>query len=106
LVRPWQVGPGGLVVSVRLTPKGGRDQVGGVDTLADGRVVLKARVRAAPVEGQANTALIGLLAKMLDVPRSKVTLVAGDISRIKRIEIAGNGAALAARLEQLLADDK
>ncbi len=80
--------------------------MGGVDTLADGRVVLKARVRAAPVEGQANTALIGLLAKMLDVPRSKVTLVAGDISRIKRIEIAGNGAALAARLEQLLADDK
>ena len=103
---PWQIGPGGLVVSVRLTPKGGRDQVGGIETLADGRVVLKARVRAAPTEGQANAALIGLLAKVLDVPRSRVTLIAGDISRIKRIEIAGNGAALAARLEQSLAEHK
>ena len=80
--------------------------MGGVETLSDGRAVLKARVRAAPTEGQANAALIGLLAKVLDVPRSRVTLIAGDISRIKRIEIAGNGAALAARLEQLLAEDK
>ena len=104
--RPWRVAAGGLVVSVRLTPKGGRDAVGGIETLADGRCVLKARVRAAPTEGQANAALIALLAKALDVPRSRVTFPAGEISRIKRIEIAGDGAALAARLEQLLADSK
>ena len=103
---PWQVGSGGLVVSVRLTPKGGRDEVGGIETMADGRCVLKARVRAAPTEGQANAALIALLSKALDVPRSSVTLKTGEISRIKRIEIAGNGAALAARLEQLLAEGK
>jgi len=45
------------VVSVRLTPKGGRDSIDGVDTLADGTAVLKARVRAAPSEGEANAAL-------------------------------------------------
>jgi uncharacterized protein (TIGR00251 family) len=104
--RPWLIVPAGLVVTVRLTPKGGRDEVGGIQTLADGHMVLKARVRAAPTEGQANAALIALLAKTLDVARSKVTLAAGDTSRIKRIAIAGDGAALAARLPHFLADFK
>jgi uncharacterized protein (TIGR00251 family) len=98
--RPWLIVPAGLVVIVRLTPKGGRDEVGGIETLADGRMVLKARVRAAPTEGQANTALIALLAKTLDVARSKVTLAAGESARIKRIAIEGDGKLLAARLER------
>lgn len=98
--RPWLIVPAGLVVTVRLTPKGGRDEVGGIQTLADGHVVLKARVRAAPTEGQANSALIALLAKTLDVARSKVTLAAGESARIKRIAIEGDGKALAAQLER------
>jgi len=102
LSKPWHLAPSGLVVSVRLTPKGGRDEVGGIDTLADGRCVLKARVRAAPTGGEANDALISLLAKTLDVARSKVTLAAGDTARIKRISIHGDGKALAARLENIL----
>ena len=100
--RPWTAGPEGLVVTIRLTPKGGRDEVGGIETLADGRMVLKARVRAAPTEGQANAALIALLAKTLDVARSKVTLAAGESARIKRIAIEGDGKALAARLEKIV----
>ena len=55
---------------VRLTPKGGRDAIDGIETLADGRTVLKARVRAAPSEGEANAALIQLIAKTLGVPRA------------------------------------
>jgi uncharacterized protein YggU (UPF0235/DUF167 family) len=70
--------------------------------LADGRIVLKARVRAAPTGGEANAALILLVATTLDVARSKVTLAAGESARIKRIAIEGNGAALAARLETIL----
>ena len=104
--RPWKTTSSGLSVTVRLTPKGGRDALDGIETLADGRAVLKGRVRAAPTEGEANAALISLLAKALDVPRRRMTLAAGDISRIKRIEIEGDGAALAARLEQLLTDSK
>ena len=70
--------------------------------LADGRSVLKARVRAAPTEGQANDALIVLIAKTLDVARSKVTLAAGETARIKRIAVAGDGEDLAARLETII----
>lgn len=99
--RPWQPGPDGLIVSIRLTPKGGRDEMGGIETLADGRCILKARVRAAPTGGEANDALIALIAKTLDVARSKVTLAAGETARIKRISIEGDGKALAARLEAI-----
>jgi uncharacterized protein YggU (UPF0235/DUF167 family) len=91
-------------LTIRLTPKGGRDAFDGIETLSDGRPVLKARVRAAPTEGEANAALISLLAKTLDVPRRTVTLAAGETARIKRIVIDGDGAALAARLERIVTD--
>ncbi|CAD5251207.1 conserved hypothetical protein [Bosea sp. 62] len=96
----WSVTSDGLVLSVRLTPRGGRDGLDGVETLADGRDVLKARVRAAPSEGEANAALIALLAKEFSVSRSQVSLTAGASARVKRILICGDALALAARLQK------
>ncbi|MBK5959395.1 hypothetical protein CCR97_14435 [Rhodoplanes elegans] len=93
--------PDGLVVTVRLTPRGGRDGFDGIDRLADGRAVLKARVRAAPTEGEANAALTTLFAKSLKLPARAVALVAGDTARIKRIKITGDAATLAAALARL-----
>jgi len=89
------------VVSVRLTPKGGRDSIDGVDTLADGAVVLKARVRAAPSEGEANVALCRLLARALGVPPGRVAVVGGATSRLKRVKATGDAPALAAALEKI-----
>jgi uncharacterized protein (TIGR00251 family) len=86
---PWSAEPGGLAIRVRLTPKGGRDAVDGVETLADGRRVLKARVRAAPENGRANAALIELVADLLGVPKRAVSIRAGETGRIKQIFIAG-----------------
>jgi uncharacterized protein (TIGR00251 family) len=90
------------VLTVRLTPKGGRDAIGGIERLADGRAVLKVRVRAAPSEGEANDAMIRLVARELGVAPRAVTLVAGQTARIKRLRIDGNAAALAVALEQLV----
>ncbi|MBU6298022.1 MAG: DUF167 domain-containing protein [Alphaproteobacteria bacterium] len=92
---------GGVSVNLRLTPKGGRDAVEGWATGADGAVYLKARVRTAPEDGKANAALISLLAETLDVPKSAVRIAAGASARLKRIDIAGDGRVLAARLEAL-----
>lgn len=90
------------MVEVRLTPRGGRDALEGVERLADGRSVVRARVRAAATEGEANAALVRLLAEALAVGSRQVTLVAGAKARLKRLKIAGDGAILAARLERLV----
>jgi uncharacterized protein len=95
---PWHAVAGGLVLTVRLTPKGGRDAIDGIEQMANGQSVLKVRVRAAPREGEANDALVRLLARSLGVATRQVTLVAGATARIKRLEIGGAGPALAAAL--------
>jgi len=99
--RPWAVSADGLVVTVRLTPKGGRDDIEGIEHLADGRSVLKARVRAAPQDGEANAALARLLARTLGVAPREVVLMGGATSRIKRLLIRGNADAVAAALEHI-----
>ena len=98
---PWRATAAGLTLVVRLTPKGGRDGIDGVEVMSDGKPVLKARVRSAPEDGKANAALVELLAKSLRLPRSAVTLAAGQTSRIKTLEIAGDGPALAEALAAL-----
>ena len=99
----WRESQTGLLLSVRLTPRGGRDGLDGVETLTDGREVLKVRVRAAPSDGEANAALVALLAKLLGLPRSRVTLVAGASARLKTVLLEGDSATLLARLEAFLA---
>ena len=101
--RPWAVAAGGLAVVVRLTPKGGRDAIEGIEQRADGSCALKARVRAAASEGEANAALVGLLARALAVPSRDVRLVAGATARIKRLTVAGHGPTLATALEKIAA---
>jgi uncharacterized protein YggU (UPF0235/DUF167 family) len=95
---------GGLRVMVRLTPKGGRDALEDIAALADGREVIRARVRAAPEDGAANAALIGLMAKVLGIAKSDTVITAGHTSRLKTIDIRGDSAALAARLAAALKD--
>jgi uncharacterized protein len=97
---PWQVVADGLALTVRLTPKGGRDAIDGIERMADGRAVLTARVRAAASDGAANAALMRLIAASLAITPRHVTLVAGASARLKRLRIAG--AALAATLTRLV----
>jgi uncharacterized protein len=101
--RAWSREAGGLVLWLRLTPKGGRDALDGLETLSDGRVVLKARVRAAPEDGKANEALIALLAKTLETPKSGVSVASGATARVKKIFIAsGDPERIVAALEREL----
>jgi uncharacterized protein (TIGR00251 family) len=86
----------GFRFAVRLTPKGGRDSVDGWAAGADGKPYLKARVSAPPEDGKANEALVRLLAKTLDVGKTKVRIVSGMASRVKMIEVDGDPSRLAA----------
>jgi uncharacterized protein (TIGR00251 family) len=100
-MKPWAASAGGIVLAVRLTPKGGRDAVDGIERLADGRCVLKVRVRAPAHEGQANAALLALIAQTLGIAPRNVMLAAGATARIKRLTIAGSPAMLVAALEKI-----
>ena len=100
--RPWALTTGGVALAVRLTPKGGRDAIDGVQVLADGRPVLRVRVSAAPTDGEANTALIRLVAKAVGVPPRDIALVSGATGRLKRLLISGDGPTLLAALEKIV----
>lgn len=102
---PWRIVPDGLEIRVRVTPKGGRDAIEGVDLLSDGRAVVKVRVRAAPEDGAANEAVARLLARELGRPASAARLVSGAAARVKTIHVEGNGDTLAGRLAQSTAKE-
>lgn len=93
----------GADLFVRLTPKASRDALEGVERTADGAAHVKARVRAVPEKGAANTALERLVARALGVPASCVSVVAGGTSRLKTVRISGEPAALAGLLDGLVA---
>ena len=91
-----------MKVFVRVTPRSSRDYVDGITALADGRLVLRIRIRAVPEGGRANEATIVVLADMLHVPRSKVRLVEGASARIKTIHIEGDAARIHAVLQAVV----
>ena len=76
-------------LAVKLTPGASVDRIDGWDVDAEGRPVLKVRVRARPIEGEANEALVKLLARALGVAKSAVSVQRGGQSRTKILEIVG-----------------
>ncbi|MEX2143092.1 MAG: DUF167 domain-containing protein [Anaerolineales bacterium] len=73
----------GAALAIRVTPRARRDEV--VEVLADQTV--KIRLTAPPLEGKANEALIEFLAKVLDVPRTRIEIIAGETGRDKLVSI-------------------
>jgi uncharacterized protein len=100
---PWRYSTEGISVALRVTPRGGRDDIDGLETLANGRTVIKVRVRAIAEGGEANRAIIELLAKALGVPKGKVRVLSGMTSRLKQIAVDGDPTKLGGALRKLTA---
>jgi uncharacterized protein len=71
------------VISVRVKPGSGKGPL--VETAADGELTVY--VREPAVEGKANEAVVKLLAKHLGVAPSRLDLVSGATSRMKRFRV-------------------
>jgi uncharacterized protein (TIGR00251 family) len=99
----WRYSTQGISVALRVTPRGGRDDIDGLETLANGRIVVKVRVRAIADGGEANRAVTELLAKALGVPKAKVRILSGTTSRLKQIAVEGDPARLGEALRKLTA---
>lgn len=81
-------------ISVRVTPRSSADRIDGFDEAG----VLRLRVTAAPADGQANEAVIRVLAKALGIPPRDVVLVGGASSRNKVFEVPLTREGLAERI--------
>lgn len=91
---PIRDSPVGATFAVKVHPRAKKDAITGV--VGD---ALKLALTAPPVEGRANEACIEFFAKLLSVPRSSVTIAAGQSRRQKVIRVAGMSAVAVA--EQL-----
>lgn len=99
---PYAITEWGLTLAVRLTPKARRSRIEGLAAEAGGGSVIKIAVTAAPENGKANAALVKLLAKEWRLPKTSIAIRRGGTTRRKTLAIAGDGAALAERLEKWL----
>lgn len=100
---PWRYSSDGISIALRVTPRGGRDDIDGIETLADGRSVVKVRVRAIADGGAANKAVTELLAKALRVPKASVKILSGATSRLKQVAVDGDPKSLGEDLRMLTA---
>src|SRR6201996_4093596 len=98
---PWRYSAQGISIALRVRPRGGRDEIDGIETLANGRTVVKVRVRALAEGGEANRAVMELLAKSLGVPQAKVKVLSGATSRLKQVAINGDPGKLGDALRAL-----
>ena len=93
---------GGIELAVRVTPRASRAAVEGLVTDAAGTAWLAVKVTAPPDAGRANAAVLSLLAKVLGIAPSSVTIRSGTMARWKRIAIMGDAPLLARRVMALV----
>lgn len=71
-------------LEVSVVPRASREAVG---PMVDG--ILRVRVTRPPTDGEANRAVLRLVAAALDLPPRDLRLVAGERARHKRIRVEG-----------------
>ncbi len=76
--------PSGVRIVIRVVPRAGRSSIAG--TRDDALLV---RLNAAPVEGAANAELVEVIARALNVPKRAVSIVTGERSRRKTLDVSG-----------------
>jgi uncharacterized protein (TIGR00251 family) len=86
----------GVILTVQVVPRASRNEVVGIHGDA-----LRIRLRAPPVDGAANAALIAFLAETLGVRQRQVEILSGHTSRRKSVLVSGLGKE---RVAQMLSD--
>lgn len=88
------------LLSIRVTPRSAKPGIGEWKADPAGRPFLEVRVASAPADGAANDEVVRLLAKAVGLPRSRLAIVSGQTSRLKRIELPLAEAEIRARLSR------
>ncbi len=104
---PWRRAGDAISIDIKVIPNARAEAIEGVVLDADGRPRLQLRIKAPPVDGKANAAVLKLLAKRLGCPRSALSIAAGLSARKKRVRWAaapGDAAVLLASLAAQTSD--
>ena len=95
--------PDGLHVAILLSPRARSDRLLGIVATAEGGRAVKASVTAPARDGQANEALLQLLARAWRLPRRDLSIAVGAASRQKTVRVGGDSHQLLAKLSAEIA---
>jgi len=73
----------GSALAVRITPRAARNKI--VEVMSDGTI--KIHIAAPPVDGEANEQLLQFLAEILNIPKTRIEIVAGAAGRDKLVSV-------------------
>lgn len=76
-----------MKLALKITPNAKKSEVIGWENDPKAGRVLKLRIAAPPVEGKANKAIILFLSELLDIPKSRISLLKGETGRIKIVQL-------------------
>ena len=74
----------GVVLTVKAVPRAAKSEIAGVDD-----EWLRVRIKAPPVDGKANEAIVKFFAALFSLPKGAVSIISGDTARLKRVKISG-----------------
>jgi hypothetical protein len=97
----WRAINGSVALFIRVTPCANKNEIAGLWRGPDGATRLAVKVTPGPDKGRPNDAVLKLLAKSLDMPKSAFAVASGAASRLKTVEITGAPETLNARLSEL-----
>ncbi len=72
-----------MIINVRVTPRARQNKI----VASDDGATLRVYTTAAPADGDANAAVIKMLAKHFDVPKTSIKIIRGETCRDKVFEI-------------------
>lgn len=72
----------GVQISLYIQPNASKTEI-----IGEYNGALKIKIKAPPLEGRANDEIIAFLSKALNISKSKIEIIKGDRSRLKKILI-------------------
>lgn len=83
----FKILPDGAQIFLRVSPAASENGVAGLWRSTDGEVRLAVKVIAPPDKGKANIAVLKLLSKHLGLPKSMLSITAGECARLKTVSL-------------------
>lgn len=95
----------GLIIRIKLQPNASSLKVSGVFSMPDGTDYLRISIISVPEKGKANQELIQWLSKKLGTAKSNITILSGELDRLKKLLIKNSDSSTIDKLKSLLPED-